>query len=647
MSLLYGINTLGAASGVLIAAYAMLPVLGERGTLAAAALLCGVVAATAFVAEGFVPKAAATTPPVAVAPVQRSFLALVAAMGLSALAAELVWVRILVLHLGSRVYAFALLLGVYLLGVAAGSLLLRALASRIDNPARALARVQLLLAFTLVAQLLALGFTGDLMGALTQVVTLKATFAAVQGVMFTSVALLFLPVTILFGASFPLAVAADPISRSAGAHAGVIAAANTTGGIVGAVAAPFLLVPWIGCQRTLLLLAVVHLGVALVLRRTRAFAFAAVAVLVFGAVVWIALPGDWVLRQASSVDDERTELVELEESLSATVLVKRYNDPAGAWYSLELNGVNVAGTEPALLAIQQLQGNLPLLQVENPNRVLHVGFGSGGTCWAVSRFPVERIDVVEIAPEVLRASDTHFAAINHGILSDPRVKVVINDGRNYLLATDATYDAILSDSIHPLFAGNSALYTREYFEMCRDHLNPGGVASMWLPMYSLDRGSYLRILRAFHEVFPRTAVWYDITTVNEFTVVTGLVDPGPIDLKWERMHATGVAESLAIAGVHSEEDLMANLLLGPEEVATLTAMVPAFEDDLPYVEYTSGRLLARRLTWFSNFEMLVQQRAQDSCFPWTSGDWDRASSRRDNRLKDALSQLRALIVENR
>jgi len=233
----------------------------------------------------------------------------------------------------------------------------------------------------------------------------------------------------------------------------------------------------------------------------------------------------------------------------------------------------------------------------------------------------------------------HFAAINHGILSDPKVKVIINDGRNYLLATDATYDAILSDSIHPLFAGNSALYTREYFEMCRDHLNPGGVVSMWLPMYSLDRGSYLRILRAFYEVFPRTAVWYDITTVNEFTVVTGLVDPGPIDLRWERMHAPGVAESLAIAGVYSEEDLMANLLLGPEDVAMLTAMVPAFEDDLPYVEYTSGRLLARRLTWYSNLKLLAAARTTRSPFADHETSWPQAAARRDESLRGALHML--------
>jgi spermidine synthase len=647
VSLLYGINTLGAAAGVFIAAYALLPVLGERGTLAAAALLCAAVGVSAIFAEGFVPRAQPVPAPTTASSVRRSYLFLVAAMGLSALAAELVWVRILVLHLGSRVYAFALLLGVYLLGIAVGSLFLRAIAPRISDPVRTLARVQLLLAATLIAQLVALGYTGDLMGGLTEIVTLRASFASVQAVMFTASALLFLPVTMLFGASFPLAVAADPVQRSPGEHAGVIAAANTVGGIVGAVAAPFLLIPWIGCQRTLLLLALVHLGVALFLRRTRPLAVAAASVMIVGAIVWTAMPADWVLRRASAVDDERTELVELEESLGATVLVKRYDDPEGTWLSLELNGVNVAGTEPALLAVQQLQGNLPLLQTEHLGRVLHVGFGSGGTCWAVSRFPVERIDVVEISPEVLRASDTYFGDINHGVLANPRVEVIINDGRNYLLATDARYDAILSDSIHPLFAGNSTLYTREYFEMCRSHLNPGGVASMWLPLYSLDQGSFLRILRAFAEVFPRTAIWYDITTVNEFAVVTGLVEPGPIEIAWDRMHRAEVAESLAIAGVFSKDDLTANLLLGPAEVEKLTARVPPFVDDLPYVEYTAGRLLARDQTWLANLKLLMAARATAWPFAGEPENWQQISTRRDEAVARTIDSLERHLLTKR
>jgi spermidine synthase len=298
-----------------------------------------------------------------------------------------------------------------------------------------------------------------------------------------------------------------------------------------------------------------------------------------------------------------------------------------------------------LLAVQQLQGNLPLLQSKATARVLHVGFGSGGTCWSVTRFPVQRVDVVEIAPEVLRASDTHFANINHGVLADPKVRVMINDGRNYLLATDAVYDAILSDSIHPLYAGNSTLYTREYFEMCKARLAPGGVTSMWLPIYSLDRGSLLRILRAFHEVFPRTVVWYDISTPNEYTVVTGMVEGGPIEIIWDRMSIPAVAQSLAIANVSSREDLMADVLLGPAEVAKLTADVPPFIDDLPYVEYTAGRLLARDLTWFDNLVMLFNARATTSSFPEDAGDWRGAMVHRDRRVTEILEQIQDQLAE--
>jgi spermidine synthase len=639
VGLLYGVNTLGATAGVFAAAYLALPLLGERGALAAAGLVCAAVAATAIAAEGHVGASAGGSVEGSGARPGTVHLLLVAAMGAAALAAELVWVRILVLHLGSRVYAFAVLLGVYLLGLAIGSLAVWRLAPRVRDPERALAAAQVLVALALGLQLLALGHTDDLLGLLPRLVTLPATFVAVQGMVVAAVCCLFLPVTALYGASFPLAVAANPGRGSAGAHTGAVAAANTLGAIVGTLAAPFLLVPAIGCQRTLLVLAVVHLGVAVALRRSPLLVGGAGVAAGLVACLWLLLPGDWVVRSAGSGEAGRVELVSLEESLSATVLVKRYHDPAGTWLSLELNGVNVAGSDPALLAVQQLQGHLPLLQVARPRRVLHIGFGSGGTCWALSRHPVERIDVVEIAPEVLAAADTYFAPINHHVLADPRLRVVVNDGRNYLLATAATYDAVLSDSIHPVYAGNSTLYTLEYFRMCRERLEPGGVVSMWLPLYGLDRDSYLRILAAFAAVFPRAAVWYDVTTVNEFSVVTGAVEPGPLKLHWERLKDPRVAASLAIAGVAEPADLAADLLLGPAEVAALVADVPPHDDDLPFVEYTAGRILARERTWLDNLRLLVAVRARTSPFADLPLPWSEVMVRRDRNLERILATL--------
>lgn len=643
--LLYGVNTLGAGCGVLSAAYFTLPILGESGSLALAAVLCAVVALVAVLAERWVPAAeiAFEVPPAA--PVQSTFLLLAGIMGFASLAAELVWVRLLVLQLGSRVYAFAVLLGVYLAGLGLGAMAVRRLGYRVADPARALSRVQAVTAVMLALQVVALGFAGDLYAGLTTIVQLRLTFFNHQLIILLGTAVLFLPVTVLFGASFPLAVAAEPGRRTAGGHAGAVAAANTVGAILGAVAAPFLLIPLIGSQATLLTLVVVHAGVALWLRRDVLAPMVAVGGVTVAVVIAVFLSPDWLLSRLAYVSHKTHETLLLEEDLGATVLVRRYSEPAGSWYSLELNGVNVAGSTPSLLAIQQLQGQLPLLQHPDPNRVAHIGFGSGGTCWAVSCHPVEAIHVIEISPRVLTASHRWFAGINHHVLEDPRVRVIVNDGRNYLLATETTYDVILSDSIHPVYAGNGALYTLEFFELCRSRLGPSGVVSMWLPLYSLDQESYLRILSAFCRVFPGTAVWYDRTTTNEFTVVTGTLDPGPLRLRWPALERPELAESLSGAGVFSATDVAANLLLGPAEVAALVAGIPPHEDDLPFVEYTAGRSQSRSLTWLQNLALLTSARATRNPFgPDAPVDWDRAVVERDRELRRSLEELEGLVA---
>jgi len=332
---------------------------------------------------------------------------------------------------------------------------------------------------------------------------------------------------------------------------------------------------------------------------------------------------------------------ELRESSSSTVVVRRITDGRGSWRSLELNGVNVAGTSPELRAIQRLQGHLPLLLCPAPRKVLHIGFGSGGTAWTVTRHPVREIVVAEISPEVLAVSDRVFGEVNHGVLRDPRVRVVLNDGRNMLLASRETFDAILSDSIHPVYAGNSTLYTREYFELCRRHLRPDGVVSMWLPMYSLSTDSYLAIVRAFFEVFPGACIWYDPVVLNEFTVVTGSLRPGPVRLRWEALRDPALAPTLAEAGAVDPQSVASMLLLGPREVAALVADVPAHVDDFPDVEYGSGRLLDRDGSWLANMRVLWAARATADPFADLPGGWAAARDARDRAVRRQLQELSA------
>lgn len=629
---LYAANTLGAMAGVVVTAYLGLPTLGEKGTLAAAATIGLGVAVIAWLAEPRIPRA--QVPPVHRPASWAPWLAWPALFGYVALAAELVWTRILLLHLGSRVYAFALILAVYLLGLSVGAAVARRL--RVE-PVCALAWCQGLLALVMAGQVLLFAVFGDLLAALG-VLLKPATFAGLQGTLALGVVLLLLPATVLFGATFPLTVAAAPLPGSEAARAGAVSAANTLGAIAGAVAGPLLLVPWLGTQRALLGLAAVGVVAAAVLGRGRSTAWLAAAGGVALAAIAVFMPPVAVLRGAAMIGEGDVETIS--ESASATVVVRRVHDARGPWRSLELNGVNVAGTSTELRAIQRLQGHLPLLLSERPRRVLHIGFGSGGTAWAVSRHAeVEAIDIAEISPEVLAVSDSVFGDVNFGVLGDPRVRVILNDGRNVLVAARQRWDAILSDSIHPVYAGNSALYTREYFQLCRARLAEGGVVSMWLPMYSLTRESYLSILRAFWEVFPGSAVWYDPIVLNEFTVVTGVREAGPVRVRWQVLGQPELAATLAEAGIHRPELLAGMLLLGPREVAWLVADEPPHVDDLPEVEYRSGRILDRDGSWLANFQMLYTYRAKANPFAALPVPWSEVAAHRDEVLRD---QLRAL-----
>ncbi|MGD1146834.1 MAG: fused MFS/spermidine synthase [Thermoanaerobaculaceae bacterium] len=629
---LYSANTLGAVAGVVLAGFVALPALGERGTLSAFAIVGLVVAGLAWVAETGVPRG--PRPIVeGLAPGRRAWLAVPALFGFVALACELVWTRVLLLSLGSRVYAFALILAVYLVGIAAGASLARFVRG---DARRALASCQVLLGISLGVQLPLLGHLGDVLAWLA-VRGRFSSFAQLQCGLAVAVALAILLPTLAFGASFPLCVAAYPSGASPEARTGEVAAANTGGAILGSVLGPLLLVPAFGSQNLIVgfgvLSALIGVVLAPSLRMRIAGSVVAGLLVVEGAVV----PAGAVLRGAAAVAEGVVE--ELRESASATVLVRRITDQRGTWRSLELNGVNVAGTSPELRAIQRLQGHLPLLLCARPEKVLHIGFGSGGTAWAVTRHPVREIVVAEISPEVLEVSDKVFGDINRGALRDPRVRVALNDGRNLLLASRETFDVILSDSIHPVYAGNSTLYTREYFELCHRHLRPGGVVSMWLPLYSLTSESYLAIVRAFWEVFPDTCIWYDPVVLNEFTVVTGSTGMGPVQLHWEALRDPTLTATLAEAGVSDPQSLAAMLMLGPREVADLVSDVPPHVDDFPDVEYRSGRLLDRDGSWLDNMRVLWAARANSDPFAALPGGFNGARQARDAAVRRELQEL--------
>ena len=659
-AMLYGANTFGAVCGVAGAGFLTIPLFGLHASLLLSAALnfAAALGAIALAGRPGAPAAAAAAVHRAGAAFagasgrvrpDRQLLLAAALMGATSLAFEVLWTRILVFYLGSSVYAFSLMLLGFLLGIAVGSFAVGRVVDRLERPLALLAGVELGIAATAPLSIWLFLTLNDRQIALSETLQPQGFGVAVIAQLL-AVLPIFLPPTLLMGVSFPLLVRIysarhqggalriagnDPEGRdgfagSAGSDTrmgrvgrdlGELYGANTLGCIAGSLGAGFALIPLFGTQNALLAVGALCSGIALLFAQrarvtedgaTRVLRSLALATPLLFLGLGFALPADRVILAAGIFAGDRPgDLVHFHEDASAAVAIRRMTDAAGPYLSLELNGVNVAGSSPDLCAVQKLQGHLPLLLGESRDaRVVHIGFGSGGTAHAVSRHPVSEIRIVELSPAVLAASGRYFSAINHDVLADPRVRVEINDGRNFLLSTTEIFDAVLSDSIHPRYAGNGSLYSEEYFRIAAERLTPDGVISMWLPMYTLTPANFAMIVRAFRNVFPETVIWYEPSALNSFTVVTGRKRGGPWDPK---ALAVGFAdpairEALADIRMQRPADLLACYLASGAELDAFLGDTPPHVDDLPAVEYESGTLLAGDWTWLATFTRLLELR---------------------------------------
>lgn len=615
-ALLYGTNTLGAVAGTVLAGFVTVPVLGLRASLLVAAAFNLVAALLAL-------RLSRERVIVAAAPAargRRALLALFFGMGATSLAYEVLWTRILVFYLGSSVYAYSVMLLLVLLGIAAGSLLAASWADRVGSLTAALALVELGIAAWVPVQVALFGDLNAILQAAVDALRPEG-FGGVAVCQLIAVLPLLLPQTLLMGMSFPLAVRTIHCEAAPlGAAAGGVFGWNTLGAVLGSLVAGFALIPLLGTQRALVTVAIGNCLLALLLAAgRRELRWLAALLPVALLIVAVATPPNRVILAAGMFRDDRPgDLLYFHEDAQAAVTIRRLPSPAGNFLSLELNGVNVAGTSTDLYAVQKLQGHLPMLLAAAPRSVVHIGFGSGGTAWAVSTHPVADVLVVEISPAVLSAADRYFGVTNHGVLHDPRLRLEINDGRNFLLASPERFDAVLSDSIHPRYAGNGSLYSLEYFRLVRKRLRPGGVVSMWLPMYSLAPRKYAMIVAAFARVFPHVQIWYDASTLNAFTIVTGSTtaaawNPAALVAAFAEQR---VARELAEIGIRRPADLLPLLLVTERELAPWLADVPPHTDDLPVVEYESGALLQRNLPWLGTFTGLLALRPHEPPGAW-------------------------------
>lgn len=624
---LYTINTFGAVCGTFITGFFFIPLLGLRITALIASFISFIIlTVTALITKD--EKSGTNTEGLLKIEWKKTdgnwVLRIYFICGFAALAYEVMWNRILVLHLGSSVYAYSIMLTVYLLGIVLGAAIMSFYVKKLKRPILVFVIIQFVIAFDLILLINQFGVLPETLYNIRFYLGLPDSGEVNYGLHILSVfcgvlQVLILP-TVLFGASFPLVIRLFVKTREAlGQETGLLYAFNTVGNILGAFCAGFLLIPFLGVQHGLLFTASLNLlvGIYLLTKTTtgsvkKVLVMITIVLLFYGGYTILTFQNQAILTARVFHGREQTDmkLLAVEEDIYATVTVEERTDVRGTWKQLSMNGVNVAGTSSELFSIQKLQGHLPLLLHENPKSVLHIGFGSGGTAYSVSCYPVETITIAEISRSIIEKAAAYFQEVNHGVLEDPRVNVVFTDGRNKVLADKEHYDVILSDSVHPRFSGNGSLYTYEYYQLLKKRLKPGGLVSQWLPFYSLTPENFKMIIKSFYEVFPNTSVWFPNSTVNAYVIVIGKLNDPLIDyaIMEEKLKIPEVTADLKKINSETPYKILDFFLFANETVGKFVDDVPLHTDDNMAVEYLSGRMLSKWYTSYINYANLLQYR---------------------------------------
>jgi spermidine synthase len=654
VSRLYWVNTLGAVTGTLLAGFVLLPALGLRWTIACAVLLnllAGLIAlqisrssrssiATDHeeVSDALPAEADSTLQPLQPA---RAFLFFAfGVVGATAIAYEIAWTRLLATILGSSTYAFTLMLATFLAGIVIGSMIFERWSSR-ARQAVSVSTFSSTQTWTGLAALVFLALFQYIPAVIPPI--LRATHESFAGLIlaqFVTSALSMLPTAIIFGFNFPAVVVLfSGGSRSDSGQSAIVGkayAANTLGAIAGAVATGFWLVPALGSFRVVALIAALNLFLAFALevsskpRRVASLAFNAIVLILiavagfssvfynralasFSTVLYWNLKGHHLtLAESAGTFD----LPFVADGLNASIAVARTDN----YIALTTNGKVDASNGDS--STQLLAGHLGMVFDQAPRRVLIIGFGSGMTVSAVARHPeVERIDCVEIEPAVMQAAP-FLERLNRGVLRDPRLHVVLDDARNFLLTSRDQYDLIISEPSNPWIAGIATLFTDEYYAAVRAHLAPGGRFVQWIQGYSLDPADLRMILATVSRHFPETSLW---RVHNADFIALNRTDTRP--LNFDRMRALWqnpvLRQDFESLELRHPEGLAAYYSLTDRAVRRLAAGSVLNTDDRTLLEYHAPRALLNRGLYEKNSQLLLNYR--DGLLP---GNLDPSENRR-------------------
>lgn len=560
---LYGVNTLGAVTGTLLAGFLLVPHLGLWWTCALTGLLdflIGLMVLTIF-RRGTEPNPIETSKRshskanFATATERLAWpLVIIGLSGLAALGLEVVWFRILARIVGPSVQAFSIMLVLYLTGIGGGSLAGCFLIRRQTDD-------RLLVGGTLAAcalggllPLIALNNMPLWYGDLYRLLAAEGSMVRLFCVQAILSAWLILPATIPLGMLFPVinrAYDGRPGTRPPNAEntVGRLYFCNTLGAVIGCLLTGFWALPALGVKNSLVAMSLLLAGLAgYLLLRCRSgrlwkrglWTGSLAGVLIL--ILLLAPPADQQILNAGLYSDmvgqqqkvggrNRADLslgrlLMFKEGInnSVAVVANKFDDGN---LTLHLTGHWVSTTEFHGRLHLRFLGHLPLLFARHPERVAVIGYGTGITTGTVLLYPeVKQVDVFELESAVIEATQ-YFDFINHRPLEDNRIRVFTLDGRSHLAYEPSSYDVITADPIHPFVAGAANLYSQDFYRIAARRLNDGGIFCQWIPLVAISEDSFKTILNSIHSVFPHTAIF---TFFGEAVVIASRE---PLARDWE------------------------------------------------------------------------------------------------------------------
>ncbi len=518
IGLLYGINTLGGILGVGLTGYFLIGLIGQRQTQLMG-IIINILIGTWFLKmrepepikielkkQKSIPRSQDDGIPLQKFLILASFFT-----GFAGLAHEILWTRALSIFTSNSIYSFSSILVIFLTGIGIGSYIYsKFLSSR--TPALALfVLLQFIIFFAVAVTAVFLNDIPILLNPFSGLLRYSILRMVLPG-LFLSTLIMFLP-TLLMGIVFPLICRMYTISLDhLRARIGKIYFYNTLGSMLGPIAAGFVLIPLVGVVKGLIMTGLVNFLLALSgslflgksakkkrLLLAAVITFAGVILLpsVLGKPAYILPPS--IFRNPHT----QHELKHYSETAEGTVVV--VEEKKTGVRSCYINNNAVCGVTYDALKVVHYMGHLPMIINPAAKNALIIGFGIGVTTSAVAQHPLDVIDCVEICPGVREAAPL-FEKFNQKVWQNPKVNYIAGDGRNYLLLTQKKYDIISCDPVHPSL-GSGSLYTREYFELCKGQMKPGGVISQYLPLHKLTLDELKTLLNTFYSVFPHSMVW--------------------------------------------------------------------------------------------------------------------------------------------